>query len=154
MPTTVIPDLIDALVTASDAALGADTLVFDGFGITADPAEKMLMIGVDDVDSRDAAWAANAEQEWANANYTARDEQGHVMCAAAAWNGEGNAKTARDHAFAILAAVENLCRANPSLGLTYLLWTSVGTRISLSQNQHDGGAMAVVVFNITYRARI
>jgi hypothetical protein len=151
--TSALPDLIDALVTGARAAL-PDTLVYDGFGVDAEPGHSYLMVGVDDVDARDSAYAATATQEWANANYTARDEEGYVVCAALAWNGDSDAKAARDEAFTTVAAVENLCRANPSLGVTSLLWTSFGGRVQLSQNQSEHGATAIVIFQINYRARI
>jgi hypothetical protein len=152
--TTAIPALIDALVAQANTSLADNILVLDGFGVTADPAEQYLFIGVDDVDSMDQAFSASAAQEWAHANYTARDEEGYVVCAAGAWNGDGDQKAARDDAFAIVNAMETALRANPSLGVSTLLWTSVGTRIALSQNQSESGASAVVVFNVTYRARI
>lgn len=154
MATTALPALIDALVTGARAALPNTTLVYDGFGVDAEPGTSYLMVGVDDPDARDAAYAATATQEWANANYTARDEEGYVVCAALAWNGDGDAKAARTAAFATVTAVETLCRTTPSLGVATVLWTSFGGRIQLSQNQNEHGATALVIFNINYRARI
>lgn len=153
MATSVVPALIDALVAQGKTALPG-VLVYDGFGVTADPGTKYLMVGVDDVDTRDAAFGATAEQTWANANHTARDEEGLIVCAALAWNGDSDPKAARDGAFSVVAAVENMCRATPSLGLANLLWTSCGGRIQLSQNQTEAGATAVVIFQVHYRARI
>lgn len=153
MATTVLPALIDALVTNATAAL-PDVLVYDGFGVDAEPGNQYLMVGVEDVDSKGSSWAATAEQEWANANYTARDEDGVVICAALAWNGDSDAKAARDDAFAVVAAVENMCRTTPSQGVANLLWTSAGHRLQLTQDQAESGAIAIVVFQIRYRARI
>lgn len=153
MGTTAIPALVDALVTNARAAL-PDTLVYDGFGVDADPGRNYLMVGVDNPQAVDEAYAATATQQWANANHTARDEEGFVVCAALAWNGDSDPKAARDDAFATVAAVENMCRANPALGVASLLWTSVGGRIQLSQNQTEHGATAIVIFNVNYRARI
>ena len=153
MATTVLPDLIDALVTNARTAL-PDVLVYDGFGVDAEPGHQYLMIGVDDVDAKGSAWAANSEQVWANANYTSRDEEGVVVCAALAWNGDSDPKAARDGAFEVVGAVETMCRANPSLGVAQLLWTSAGHRMELSQDQGESGAIAVVIFQIRYRARI
>lgn len=153
MATTALPALIDALVAAAKTAL-PNVLVYDGFGVDAEPGKKYLMVGVDDVDAKGASWAATSEQEWANANNTSRDEEGVVVCAALAWNGDSDPKAARDAAFAVVAAVENLCRTNPSLGVATLLWTSAGHRLQLTQDQGEAGAVAVVVFHIRYRARI
>lgn len=155
MATSVVPALIDALVTNAAAVVPANTLVFDGLGITADPGSSYLMVGVDDVDSTDKAFAADSTQTWANANYTARDEEGHIVCAAVAWNGDGDQKAARDKAYAIAASVENMLRANPSQGVANLLWSSFGSRSQLSQDQQaTAGALAILVFRIHFRARI
>jgi hypothetical protein len=151
--TTVLPALIDAIITTARTAL-PNVDVYDGFGVTSDPAEDVLLVGVDDPDAATDSFAGYARQEWAHANYTARDEEGHVVCAASSWRGSGDAKAARDGAFATVAAVENALRTNSSLGLANVLWTSVGGRIALSQNQHDNGATAVVIFTIQFRSRI
>jgi hypothetical protein len=153
--TSALPALINALVTNARANTAlADVDVYDGFGVTSDPAHNILHVGVDDVNSNAEAFSGYAQQEWANANHTSRDEEGHVVCAASSWNGDGDAKAARDNAFATVAAVENMLRTNTSQGVSSLLWTSMGGRIALSQWQDDAGATAVVIFTITYRARI
>jgi hypothetical protein len=151
--TTAIPLLIDALVLQARAALPR-VQVHDGFGITAEKGELYLMVGVEDPNSDRDSFGGEAEQEWAHANYTARDEQGRIMCAALAWNGDADPKAARDSAFGVVASIEALCRANPSLGVPQLLWTSFGGRIRLSQDQATEGAVALVLFDINYRARI
>jgi hypothetical protein len=150
--TSAVPALIDALFAAAVAALPS-TLVFDGYGNTDDPGD-FLMIGVEDPDSRDHARSATAEQDWANATYTARDESGEVTCAALSWNGDANQKAARDAVYAISAAVENLLRANPSLGVASLLWTSFGPHSDLQQLQDEQGALALLTFSIRFRARL
>lgn len=152
MPTSVVPALIDALVAQARTNL-TDVNVFDGFGVTADPG-NFLMIGVEDPDTEDAAFSADTRQAWANANYTARDESGDITCVALAWNGDGNQKSARDAVYAIATAVENFLRANPSLGLTGLLWTGFGTSSQLSQAQGEAGAAAQLIFRVEFRARI
>lgn len=152
MATSVLPDLIDALVTAARTALPA-TKVYDGFGVTDDPGD-FLMVGVEDADLETAATSANSEQQWAHSTGTARDESGELTCVALSWNGDGDAKVARDAAFAITAAVENLLRANPSLGIPELLWTGYGSTVELSQGQGKTGAEALVVFKVAFRARI
>ena len=152
MGTSAVPDVIDALVTACTAAL-PNAKVYDGFGISDDPGD-FLMIGVDDPDAADKANSAESEQAWANADGTARDETATITCAALSWNGDANQKTARDGAYAITAAVENLLRANPSLGLPTVLWTSFGTSSQLTQVQDEQGALALLVFRIQFRARL
>lgn len=154
MPASALPDVIDALITNMVAALPASTSVFDGFGVTGDPGDTYVLVGVDNPDANTIGFAAESQQEWANANYTARDESGEVVCAAVAWNGEGDQKAARDAAYGVLDAVAAMLKADPSLGVPELLWTSFGTRVQLSQDQNEKGANAIAVFRIHYRARI
>lgn len=154
MATSVVPDLIDALVTAAGAALSVT--VYDGIGVTDDPGD-FLMVGVEDPDLEGAAFSADVKQEWAAVGTGApRDETGEITCAALSWNGNGYAgvKQARDGAYAITEAVENLLRANPSLGVAGVLWTGFGTTSQLSQAQDAQGASALLVFRINFRARI
>lgn len=153
MATSVLPALIDAVVAAARTNL-PNVLVFDGVGVTDDPGD-FLMIGVEDPDLEGAAFSADTRQDWAAAGTGApRDEQGEITCAALSWNGDGNPKAARDGAYAIAAAVEDLLRANPSLDVAGLLWTSFGSSSQLSQAQGSGGASALLVFRINFRARI
>ena len=155
MATSAVPAVIDALVTLARTTL-PDALVFDGIGVTNDPGD-FLMIGVEDPDIEGAAFSADSKQEWANANYTARDEEGDITCVALAWVGESGdegQKAARDAAYAITAALEAALHPNPTLGLSSVLWTSFGVSSQLSQAQGKGGSSALIVFRIHFRARL
>jgi hypothetical protein len=153
MATSVVPALIDALVAAATTAL-PDVLVFDGIGVTDDPGD-FLMVGVEDPDIEGAAFSADTKQDWAAVGTGApRDEQGDITCVALSWNGDGDPKAARDDAYAIAAALEDLLRDTPALGVPGLLWTSFGTSSQLSQAQGPDGASALLVFRINFRARI
>lgn len=151
MATSVVPALIDALVAATKAALPAVN-VTDGISVNDDPGD-FLMIGVSD-DGPNPSTAVSSKQAWANANHTARDEEGDITCMSVSWNGDASMKAARDNAYTMKAAVENLCRANPSLGLAAVLWTSLGTNETLDQNIDDISALAILTFTVFYRARI
>lgn len=153
--TSRVPAVIDALLaTAKNAAGLTDVLVLDGFGLTEEPGD-FLMVGVDDPDRTDAAASASSEQEWAHANHTDRDERGAITCAALSWNGDANQKAARDAAYAITAALEDSLRADPTLGgVDGLLWTGFGQSSQLTQTQDDQGALALIVFTVAFRARI
>lgn len=153
MATSAIPDVITALVAAAKAALSTVT-VYDGFGVSEDPGD-FLMVGVDDPDRPDAAFAGSSRQGWATTGAQgARDEEGDITCAALSWNGNGDQQSARTAAFATCAAVETLLRTNPTLGVSSLLWTSYGTDTQLSQSQDNNGALALVVFRVAFRARL
>lgn len=152
MGASAIPAVIDALVAAATTAL-PNIKVYDGVGDSQDPGDY-LMVGVDDPDGTRPANAADSMQDWANATGTARNEHGDVTCAAVSWNGDGDPKAARDAVFATAAAVEDLLRANVSLGVPTLLWTSYGTATKLTQASNSTGALAQLVFRVHYEARI
>lgn len=153
MATSVIPDLIDALIAAAATALpGVDVL--DGPQVTDAAPGDYLMVGVEDLDSAEEANAAESRQQWANANYTARDEDGEITCVALSWNGDGDQKAARDAVFATAAALEDALRANPSLGVSSVLWTGYGSLTQFIQAQGDTGAAAQLTFRVHFIARL
>lgn len=145
MAVSVVPALIDALVAATGG--------FDGLAVTDEPGDY-LMVGVDDPDTDDGAFAGESRQQWASANHTTRDESGSITCAAYSWNGDGDQKSARDGAYALVEALAAVCRATPDLGVDSLLWTDFGSDTNLQQFQGDWGASALVVFTVAFRARI
>lgn len=153
MPTSVVPALMSAIVTTAKAQL-PNLIVTDGWADSDDPGDY-LMIGVEDPDVDGYAESASSQQEWANANYTARDEEGDINCVALSWNGDADAGAARDAVYANVAALEDALRFNPPQGLDDVLWTSImaaGGR--LNQIQDNGGAVALLLFTIHFRARI
>lgn len=161
MATSVVPALIDALVAKTRTALSPPSVVlaevYDGIGVTEDAGDS-LSIGVDDPDSNVAANSASTSEDWANVGLDGqRDEDGTIACAAISWNGDVGdvaVKAARDAVYAIAAQVANTLRADPTLGLTNVLWTSFGTSSELNQIQASEGSMALLTFRIYFRARI
>ena len=149
---SAVPDLIDALVTLGQSVAGVT--VYDGPGDSDDPGDY-LMIGVDDPDSPATPKSADTQQDWALLGYEARDEEGDITCAALSWNGDaGGQKAARDAAYAVIANFGAALKANPSLGLDHVLWTSFGTTTSLSQLQSADGVLALVTFTVHFKARL
>lgn len=148
---TVVPDLIAALVLALDEAL-PEAQVLDGDSVI-DTADDFVMVGVGDVDSEGRANAATSRQEWANANYTAKDETGQILCAASSFNGDGDIPKARTDTFALMFAIEDVLRANPSMGVDGLLWCHLGD-FDYDQWQSTSGAAGLLIFRIDFRARI
>lgn len=159
MASSVVPSLIDALISTATAAL-PNVDVYDGFGVSEDPGD-FLMIGVDDPDSQAAAFSSDSSQTQATAGTPrSRNQTGAITCAALSWNGNaGNAgqKTARDAVYAIQAAVENALRADPTLGVAppngQVLVLQIGDE-RLSQNQYDLGCDALLIFTVQFEARI
>lgn len=153
--TSVIYPLLDALVDRLTPALAdLDVAVYDSYPDTDDPGAAYLVIGIPDPANGDAATSASSVQAWANANHTARDEDGDVWCVAVAIDGGNDARAARVRAKTITDAVEQLLRADYTLGIPGLLWTGYGTSTDLQQDRTDRGASALVVFAVHFRARI
>lgn len=157
MGTSAVFGLIDTLVAHFREVLPADVQVYDGYGLS-DDANDFLMVGVEDPNGSEAT-SADVKQEWAGLGAKARYEAGTVTCAALAWRGnpgEQGQGEARAAAAAIIAAVENDLRADPNLGGTVpgLMWTGFGDRLRLIQDQSESGPWALVVFDIAYKAKI
>lgn len=155
MPTvvSVVPLVIDALIAGAQDALGEACLVVDGFGLTDDPG-NFLMIGVEDPDTEDFATSATSVQEWAHAVADERDETGDVSCAALAWNGDGDQKAARDAAYDIVTGFGTWIRENYTLGLANVYNAEFGSNQALTQIQNTDGAVALVSFKVAFKARI
>lgn len=156
MATSVVFALIDTLVEHFREAL-AEVNVYDGFGISED-ASDFLMIGVEDPNGSEPT-SADVTQEWAGLGAKTRYEGGTVTCAALAWRGnpgDAGQAEARASAAAIVSAVENDLREDPNLGgvVPGLMWTGFGTRLRLVQDQTESGPMALVIFDIAFKARI
>lgn len=161
MATSVIPTLLDALVTQATAAL-PDRLVVDGFGVTSDYNPNVLMVGVDDPGQADSAQSSDSSQSMATTGTPrSRTQTGSVTLAALSWRGDVDQKAARDAAYATLAAVENLLRTDPTLGIAApgRMTCQLGDE-RLSQNQYAatddtaGGVDALLIFTITFIARL
>jgi hypothetical protein len=152
MSTSVVFDLVDALVSRLTPLLEVN--VFDGYGITDDPGDY-LMIGVEDPDS-DRATSAESKQEWAGLGARSRYEEGTITCIAMSWNGDGDLSAARAACKATTVAVEDHLRDDPNLGgdVTGLNWTGYGTRTELIQLQATDGACVMCVFDISFKARL
>ena len=149
---SVVPDLIDALIEQARDALGDDAEVIDGLPTTWDVGD-FLYDGVTDPDSPTPTPAATSTQEWPLATATGRNESGSLTCYAYVQRGSADAKEARDAAFAITAAVQDLLRADVRLGVPGVIRTSFES-LDFDQGQTPDGALAVVTFRIAFAARI
>ena len=158
MTTSIVPQLIDALVAAAVANAPATTRVYDGYGTSNDPGDY-LMIGVDDPDSDGWTNSVDAQQDPSSVGPPsgARDQTGSVACTALSWSGAGDQKAARDAAAATMAALEAYVRANPGLSIasqSQTFWCWFTPSETWKQQQGSGGAQAQVVFRIGFFARL
>lgn len=119
MTTTAVPGLVDALVAAFTAAMPPGTAVLDGPWV-ARSADRVLE------PPRSALYVATPYREDAAVSAvqsrmpgigSARTETFELWCVAVCWlDGFAAMKAARDGAAAIVAAVEDVLRADPHLG--------------------------------------
>lgn len=158
MSTTRVPSVIDYLVTTFRAAptLGASIVtpvtVYDGPPSTDDTSSLLLLVGVDDLES-DAPTAATADQEWVGIGAQRRDEFFSIWLTAVAWVGEQEPGIARTAVAAIVGAVEDITRADASLGGRVLMTLPGVTETTWRQAQTAAGCTCSVSFRIACRAR-
>jgi len=156
MATSITFDLVDRLYDVFKGGGLPDTVrVVDGDVVSGD-AGTYLAVGWEDPDS-DRSTSSTGQQTWNGLGAKSRRESGSVTCLVLSWNGNSNGlKQARTAVKEVTDAVENLLRADPSLGgaVPGLLWTSYGTRTDLKQWLSEEGSVATCTFEIAFEAKI
>lgn len=152
MATSVTPTLIDAVIAAAEAALPS-VRVSDAVGVTGSPG-AYLAVGWDGDDVDGLRESVSARHTWSGIGNHARDQEGELWLTCGATDGGNNPKTARDAAYALMAAVEDMVRTDPTIGgVVSAGWTRVSSE-SLRQAQTTKGAHARVSFQLYFKARI
>lgn len=150
--SSVVPDLIDALVEAL-AGLLPDFTVSDGFPLELHTGDYVA-VGVDDPQGTSPAPSANSTIDWAGAHRAiGLNEAGEVTCAAWAWRGDADARSARDAVYVALSAIQAHLRADVSAGVDGI-WSSWIAWTQLSQDQTEQGANALLIFRVGFKARL
>lgn len=154
MGTSQVPALISAVVTALSADPGmAGVLVNDGPIVTAQQAgTDWVFVGYDG-DPQGEMEAASATQEWAGLGAKRKDEQIDLVCAVVAGRGDTNVAAARSRAYVLLGVVEDILRADPSLGFDPPTVFEMSAGV-LYQEQTTGGIQARIPFTVSGRTRI
>lgn len=152
MRTSVIPDLIDAMVTGFAALTGMeDVSVSDGLPLSNNEG-TYLYVGVSDPNATQTA-AARSTQTWPLATFTAREETGDITLAVESIDGGGDIKAVRDEVFRVAGLIQDHLRTSKTLGVAGVLWLSYSDS-DLDQAQAPAGAAAMLTFKIHYTARI
>ena len=155
MSTTVVPAVLDWLVTAFTSAPElAGVTVYDGPVTTGEPSQLVLWVGLNDPDSVSAPIGAESQQEWAGVGARQRNEYVTVHCVAEAWAGTTDVQTIRLNAYGIVAGVEQILHADPTLGGLVLFTDPTMPQRQLRQNNTANGQLARVAFSIKAKARI
>lgn len=157
--TTVLPAVIDYLVSTFQNAstLGqADppVAVYDGPTTTGEAAQQVLWVGMLDPDTVGAPIGAESQQEWVGVGARQRNEYVTIHCVAEAWSGSTDVQSVRQAAFDIVAAVEVLLQADPTLGGLVLFTDPTMPQRQLRQNNTQAGQLARIWFSVKAKARI
>jgi hypothetical protein len=151
--TSRAPDAIDRLVALFDAAPQLDGVkVVDGPIVTGDPLHEAVYVGYDGDPDGDGL-AVDFSQEWASIGQKAKNETFTVTCAVVVWKGGTKVRPIRARAFELLAAVEDLLRGDPALGMpppTVVAFASG----SCVQSQRASGLEVRIPFQIAVQTRI
>lgn len=160
-----LPYVIDALVALARALPGhrspeattAGVPVFDGpeYGITSDRAATWVAVGWsgDPDQPEDAGEAAQTTEALGDKQ---RGEAGSIRVRVVSQLGDrGGMKTCRDAAFAEMAAIESMIRADPRLGLspTWMSKAEMSNRYSYRQEM-AAGPVFTLTFEVGFLARI
>lgn len=155
MPTSRVPDAIDALVDLCTASPSlAVVTVTDGPPLDDLTNPDLLFIGW----APAAETAASIRQDFAGAGARRRDEDFSITCYAESRSGDTDMKVLRRQVFGLVASVEQLLRATndqpdaPTLGGA-VLWAHL-TAGDLTQQQNDDGTLAGLTFTIACHARL
>lgn len=130
----------------------AGVQVVDGPQVNSDPSPAWLFVGSDGGEPSEFMESSNAQQSWLAFNKIKR-EDGFVTCAATAVRGDTDIPAARADAYGIVSAAEDLLRTDPSLGGVVSLQTYLSSH-QLFVAQTEKGAVARVVFTVTYQAQL
>jgi hypothetical protein len=128
----------------------AGVVVADGPQANSDPSPDLLFVAYDGV-ADSGALIVDATQNLM-AFQRVKGEDASVTCSVVSYRGEPDVISARARAFAVLAAAEDLLRANMTLG--GLVMHAFVSSHQYYPSQTETGAMARVVFTVTYKAQL
>lgn len=148
-----VPAVLDTLVARFDAAAALDGVrVVDGPIVTSEPLHEAVYVGYDG-DPDGGGDAVDFQQQWAAIGQKAKDETFTVTCAVVVWRGSTTVRPVRLRAFEVLAAVEDVLRADPSLGLPPPSVVAFASG-SLVQSQRQSGIEIRIPFGVAVQTRI
>ncbi|MFF3884029.1 hypothetical protein [Streptomyces sp. NPDC001914] len=141
---TRVPDAIDALVAVFTAALaGQDATVRDGASVSQARVTDLLSVGYTGTEENDVDAQAVGEGLAGSPDR----ETFTIRCAAACLRGGTDLPAARRRAYEIFGLAAAAVAADRTLNRTVM--RAMVDSHSLTQDQSDKGAQAVVVFNVS-----
>jgi hypothetical protein len=141
---TCVPDAIDALVAVFTAALaGQDVTVRDGASVSQARVTDLLSVGYTGTEENDVDSQLNTEGMGGSPDR----EQFTIRCAAACLRGATDLPVARRRAYEIFGLAAAALAESRTLNGTVM--RAMVDSHSLTQDQSDKGAQAVVLFTIS-----
>ncbi|MFJ9374432.1 hypothetical protein [Streptomyces sp. NPDC101455] len=153
MSTSRVPELIDALMAALAASPDLATVqVVDGPLVTDSAAQEWVFIGYDGDEEGDFI-TATTQQEWAGLGAKKKNEDITLTGAVLVQRGSTDVRSCRIRTYEVFAAVENVLRADPSLGFPTPTVCAV-TEHTFHQEQTADGIQGRIPFAVACTTRI
>ena len=145
MATSSIPAAIDGLLGLLRASAGLRGVeIIDGEPTTNTPKEFIAVAFTED-----GGEVVSGQQASVTMGNLRRSETFDISCFVSTWTGSTSAKTVRDRAFDLYAAVENAVRTGGTLGGS-VIFADIAQE-SFSQYQTDQGAVADISFTVAVK---
>jgi molybdopterin-biosynthesis enzyme MoeA-like protein len=139
-----VPDAIDALVAVFTAALAqTDVTIRDGASVSQARVTDLLSVGYTGTEENDVDHVVSTEGLGGSPDR----EQFTIRCAAACLRGGTDLAAARRRAYEIFGRAAAAITENRTLNQTVM--RAMVDSTSLTQDQSDKGAQAVVTFSVT-----
>jgi hypothetical protein len=152
--TSVIPDLIDALIANAKARPGLSTVIVTDAVDLAQTNDFRFMVGASDPMSVSPQPSASADQDWAGATPQARDESGSITCAVSGASGDTDPKAIRDEIFRIAGEIQTMLRVDILQSVPGLRWTGYTGQTFEQWRNTTTGVEALLTFRIEFKARL
>lgn len=147
---SALDDVLAALVTVFQTAVGASVPVYDALPVTAAADLQLVLVG-DDGDANSDEPAATTTQTRETRNIVgAYTEAGDVTCAVICQTGDDDVPALRVASRALMAAVEAAVRADPTLGGVVV--RALIETVTLWQIRNANGSAVRRVFTVHYDA--
>lgn len=153
MPSVAYPWVFKALLSAAEVALSDDLRVVDGYDISDDPGD-VLMLGVPNLSDTSSISAGQFNQEQIGHGAAGNiRETGTINGIVMAWTGDVDANAARTACFGYLDSLSAAIRADRHLGVSDFDLV-VGTALTSGDVAEDkvDGATCAVSFTVNYTA--
>ena len=153
MSAPAFSSVLSSVITALRASSSfTNVRIFDGVEIDQSYPGDAVAVGHDGSLEADEIHAGDFRQEYAPIGAKSKMEDGSLNCFLWSWDGASDVSARRARAYALLASCEQAIRSDPSLG-GVCLYANLET-VTTKYRQTTAGAVVMITFVITYRARI